>query len=89
MGGALKSRVIICDTCGKEVVTTSGRTLRCRDCAVVVLRKQRQNARRAKRVKNGVNPENNYIWFHDSLEQIQQCLNCKKPSCRNCLSTKR
>jgi hypothetical protein len=33
----------------------------------------------------GENPENNLIWCHDSPEEIQMCLNCEKPTCKNCL----
>ncbi len=28
------------------------------------------------------------IYLHDSPEEIQQCLNCKKKTCTNCLGWK-
>lgn len=85
MGGALKPRIIICDTCGIEVVTTGGHTLRCKECARKVSNAKKQKARKIRRVMKGENPENNLIWCHDSPEEIQMCLNCEKPTCKNCL----
>lgn len=85
MGGALKPRIIICDTCGKEVVTTGGHTLRCKECARKVVNAQRRKARKYRREMNGDYPGNDLIRCYDSPEEIKKCLSCEKPACRNCL----
>lgn len=81
-----KERIIICATCGKEVVTTARNCLRCKECAELKHKMDKQKKWKEKRVMNGENPENDLIYLHDSPEDIQECLNCKKPTCRNCLA---
>jgi hypothetical protein len=88
MGGALKPRIIICDTCGEEVVTTGGHTLRCKECSKIVSREKKKQ-RRARRAKHGSGSDPNHIQFHDTPAKIQRCLSCKKPDCNNCLKRKR
>lgn len=83
------TRTIICDTCGIEVVTTGRHTLRCKECARKVVNAKQRKARKIRRLMNGEIPGGDLIWCHDSPEEIQMCLNCKRPECGNCLKRKR
>ena len=67
----MAERIIVCIDCGAMVVTKSGSTLRCKECA------EKRNS------YNALADEG--IHFCDPPEIIQQCLNCEKPTCNNCL----
>ena len=83
-----RERIIICATCGKEVVTASNNRKRCPECAEQKRKMDQHKAWKAKKVMQGENPENALIWFCDSPENIKKCLNCKRPDCHNCLDYK-
>lgn len=80
-----KERIIICATCGKEVVTKGTTTKRCPECSKIYLQKMQKERNMERSLMRQNNGENNNIWFCDSPEEIKQCLECKKPKCRNCL----
>lgn len=92
----MAERVFNCPDCGVEVKTKYHRTVRCKECA----RKHKLEYRREWHQKNGallmteeaIARRNNGAFddregFHrgDSPEDIQKCLNCQRPKCRNCL----
>lgn len=87
--GERKERIIICAICGKQVVTTARRTLYCPECAKHKKVTDDEKRRKEKRIQEGDNPENDLIHFHDSPEEIQECLNCKRKTCRNCLELRK
>lgn len=85
-----RERIVICLDCGAEVKTTTSRTLRCKECAKKHLNERRKMAeekrREQRRMEQSVEFEKFTYQFCDSPENIQKCLNCTKPTCRNCLS---
>jgi DNA-directed RNA polymerase subunit RPC12/RpoP len=84
-----KERIIICVTCGKEVVTKGTTTKRCPECSKINTQRKNREYQIALSLMRENNAENNSIWFHDSPEDIQKCLECKKPKCKNCLQSRK
>lgn len=83
-------RVFNCPDCGVEVITKYSGTLRCKECArkhALECKKRwhRENDHLRNRKKQGAPGETDDTHFCDSPENIQKCLNCKKPKCGNCL----
>jgi hypothetical protein len=85
-----RERIVICLDCGAEVKTRYSRTLRCKECAQKHQREQKKIAlekrREQRRMEQGVETEKFTYQFCDSPENIQKCLNCTLPKCKNCLS---
>ena len=83
--------VFNCPECGVEVRTRYKNRKFCKECAkrrcvesnrrADAKRKERRRAER--QTTEPVHKEE--IYFHDSPEDIQKCLNCTKPRCNDCL----
>lgn len=86
--GSRKPRTIICEGCGVAVVTIGSRTRWCKECAKKQVKVYEARHREKMRREKPLNPEDASIWFHDSPEDIQMCLSCKRAECRNCLDYK-
>lgn len=85
----MKERIFNCPDCGVLVKTTVANKLRCRECAENWHRERAREAqaRLQERRKAGIEPKPRDVnEYHDSPENIQKCLNCKLPKCKNCLS---
>lgn len=84
-----KPRTIICEGCGVTVVTNGTRTIWCKECADKQREVYEARHRAKRRLAKPVVVQNNDITFHDSPEEIQKCLSCKRPTCKNCLEYRR
>ena len=87
-----KERVFNCPGCGVEVRTMWGTRKFCPECAekrrqesAKKAEAKRQERRKAEAKKAADEKSDNKLYMHDSQEDIQKCLNCKKPKCGNCL----
>lgn len=81
-------RVFTCPDCGVLVKTTAANKQRCRECAENRHRKiaREAGARLRQRAREGVKPKpQDPYQFYDSEENIQKCLSCTLPECKNCL----
>lgn len=82
-------KMINCAECGAETLATHNKTKFCPDCA-----KRRDQESRLKETERKMQKrmeekaeilDDREIHFCDSPENVQKCLNCKKPDCTNCL----
>ena len=80
-----KPRTIICEGCGVEVVTAGTQTKWCKECAEKQRKIDWAKYKAKKKLEKPADVKSNDINFHDSPEEIQMCLSCKRPTCRNCL----
>lgn len=89
--------VFNCPECGAEVRTRYRNRKFCEACAerrrkeaakrADAKRKEKDKAARRAMAKTEDKElvHNEEIYFHDSPEDIQKCLNCTKPKCNDCL----
>lgn len=78
------TRTIICEDCGMEYETIGWSTKRCPPCSAAHNREM-QRKRNHERTAERRSSKENELYFYDSPDQIKRCLNCRLPSCKNCL----
>ena len=86
-----KERVFNCPDCGVEVRTKYIGTARCEECAkkrTAELKKKWRQEKEHLRVRKKPDTLSDFYELQccDTPENVQKCLNCKKPKCGNCLS---
>ena len=78
------TRTIVCVDCGKPYETIGWSTKRCPPCAVEH-NKRMQRKRNHERTRNRRQSKMEELYFYDTPEQIQQCLNCERHKCNDCM----
>ena len=87
---AVNEKTITCPDCGKKFTVRYKQTVRCKECAKKHKQEYNREWRRLNPHKKDAKSTER-LWIEemhtcDPKENIQKCLNCTLPDCKNCLS---